>query len=160
MIPSSRATGILLATALVPLVALGTLWWRDRSAPREEPRWGRPGLIQVFPSAGTKPAARSRSVVPVNPACPHCGGYVAAAAKRVGPDEVLAILMVDTRRPQDGHPAPAGVDEIWWDRDMIWRNRWGHRVYGEMLRFDAQGRYRGSEALLDDGARSIPEGRR
>ena len=61
----------------------------------------------------------------------------------------LVVLLVD----QDRSPPRAildsfGAASVWWDRDGTWRQVWGHRVYGERIRFDAAGRYRGTSPPL------------
>jgi len=52
------------------------------------------------------------------------------------------VLIVD----QEREPSPRSVamlraETVWWDRAGVWRGRWGHRLYGELLRFDASGKY-------------------
>jgi hypothetical protein len=94
-------------------------------------------------------------MVAVNLRCPRCLVTLRrldAAWTRCARTERLAALIVDTpRRPGLDALCELPPVPVWWDRDRIWRRRWGHRLYGEVLRFDADGRYAGtmsaSEAL-------------
>ena len=63
-----------------------------------------------------------------------------AAWARHGWREELIALIVDTPARPDARalraipPVP-----VWWDRGGVWRRRWGHRLYGELIQFDASG---------------------
>jgi hypothetical protein len=64
---------------------------------------------------------------------------LADSARRLG-IRVVA-LVVDSRAQPALHRAETlRVDELWWDAQGVWRHRWGHRLYGELMRFDAEGR--------------------
>lgn len=143
------------ARGLVPLATVGALviaglgwsWARDRARPWETPRWDPARFVALSGWTDDGAAApRARWVVPVNPACPHCAGYVARAAELPRPRGVrLALLLVDAARPVDlGELLRPGVDEAWWDREGVWRGSWGHRVYGEVLWFGAEGEFQGA----------------
>ncbi|HVP14459.1 MAG TPA: hypothetical protein VMS88_02880 [Terriglobales bacterium] len=127
------------ALSLAGLAALGWLWHLDRARVRETPRLGGPlVLLRACPVA---PEARTW-LVAVNPGCPHCRQVLVRLANRPPAGVRVGALIVDTRR------RPSAVTlrslpgaPIWWDASNAWRRRWGHRVYGEVIRFDAAGRY-------------------
>lgn len=78
----------------------------------------------------------------VNPSCPHCTRQIRdflAFGERMTARPTLALLVVDERRPPDPRAFERGADQIWWDSRDLWRGEWGHRVYGELLRFDRRG---------------------
>ena len=80
----------------------------------------------------------------VNPRCPHCREALPAAqraARSGGAPARFAVLVVDTpTQPPESEVESFGAEEVWWDTLAIWRERWGHRVYGELLVFDPDGR--------------------
>ena len=128
-----------LAFALAGLAALGGLWQLDRSRPRETPRLGEP--LVLLRACEFAPGARTW-LVAVNPGCPHCRQVLARLASRPLPGVRVGALIVDSRsRPSAGAIASLPGAPIWWDASNAWRRRWGHRVYGEVIRFDAAGRY-------------------
>lgn len=136
--------------ALVAVVALGAWWTSDRARRWEQPRWSRDGFVLLRGDPSTGPAAPTLWVVAVNPRCPGClvtfRRLHAAWTGRARP-EALAVLIVDSpARP--GAAALRGIPAVpvWWDRENRWRRRWGHRLYGEVLEFEASGRYRRSIA--------------
>lgn len=146
------------------VVCLGTAWALSRVQYRERPRWEEaafPRLGDAAISARTSdPAApprpgdgegppvswREHWIVAVHPGCPHCRVSLESvvAARDVDRATVrLTALLVDTPEvPGDSVLATFGADELRWDRDGRWRRRWGHRVYGEVLCFDAAGKLR------------------
>jgi hypothetical protein len=133
---------VLVAAVTALLCALGLAWQRDRHAVWERPGWSprRFVLLDGGPES-SKPA--ERHVVAVNPLCPHCVESLdeVVARRRAGDGRyVIAALIVDTpERPRWGVPMRLGEDETWWDSTGVWRRRWGHRVYGEVLVFDTDG---------------------
>ena len=48
------------------------------------------------------------------------------------------MRVTESLPPGDALPA----DETRWDSSQHWRRRWGHRVYGEVLCFEPDGRLR------------------
>jgi hypothetical protein len=137
---SALAGGWLLGVPIAGLMALGSAWLLDRSRPWEAACWRTDRFVLV----GGRPDSAYRGerwVVAVQPDCPHCmamAPVIADSARRLGVR--VAALIVDCRSAPD--PTRLGtlrVDELWWDSGNVWRRRWGHRVYGELLRFDAAG---------------------
>lgn len=130
------------------VLALGGFWLRDRVRGWETPRWDEARFVRVASGASSPLARPERWVVVVNPECPHCGeslARAAAARARLAPPPWLGALLVDTRvRPDSGVAGMRSLDGVWWDADGVWRGRWGHRVYGEVLRFAPEGGYLGS----------------
>lgn len=141
------------ALAAVPLcgtLLLGGLWLADQTHRWETPSW-RPELFTPLggPPDGADLAAATW-LVAVRPGCGRC---VTAAWRlhagwpaRGGADR-LAVLVVDTAaRP--GRTVLEGLPPVpvWWDRDGVWRRRWGHRIYGEVIGFDRAGHCLGTVA--------------
>jgi hypothetical protein len=130
------------AIAMLVVLSLGGLWAADRVRRWDAPSWNSGGFVAL---RGPAPGQRGRWVVVVNPACASCMATLArldSVWTRAGSPTPLAALLVDL----PGRPRPAALraiatPEIWWDRDGAWRNRWGHRVYGELLRFDDDGHH-------------------
>ncbi len=121
------------------LGALGWLWRSDRARVWESPRLGPPLVIL---RAAASSARATTWLVAVNPDCPHCRDVLTRLSADSTASVHVGALIVDTPR----RPAPATVaalpgSPIWWDARNDWRRRWGHRVYGEVMRFDARGRY-------------------
>ena len=148
MIPRGRRAGsavnrAALAIAAFLLVAIGTLWWRDRTRLREVPRWDDARVVQL---RAADAGARERWIVAVNPECLHCRVRLAQLAGELtgrarGP--ALGVLLVDVPRRPDSlagaETLPAGV---WWDSAATWRSRWGRSAYGEVLVFSPGGSLR------------------
>jgi len=154
----------------VALVALGTLWHFDRTRVWESPRWDDAGLVELRAAepavAGPERAADAAShdagapgpietwAVAVNPRCELCRASLARGldVRRVARSPVrLAALVVDTkRRPSSATVATLTADELRWDSTGAWRHRWGHRLYGELLCFDREGRFVRTIAPLTD----------
>jgi len=144
--PRQAAAVIVLMSSAVLLLALGAWWASDRGQRWQTPSWAASEFVDVVPPAGAATVTELR-VVPINPRCPHCRGHLARAVAecRGRVDLRVAALIVDTPKP----PAvttcsSAGVDGWWWDAHDTWRRRWGHRIYGEVMVFDRQGRYHGT----------------
>jgi hypothetical protein len=144
--PSTRralaAAGGILAS--VSLAALGALWLLDRTRPRETPRWDSAAFPALRRAPGIADGWRERWVVAVHPGCPHCRASLAAlaAARDRSRAEVLvtALVVDEPDRPPDAVLAALPADEACWDSRRIWRDRWRHRVYGEVLCFDSDGK--------------------
>jgi hypothetical protein len=143
--------------ALLVVLTLGGWWASDRSRRWEPPRWSEDAFVPLRAGARAGPAAPTLWVVTVNPRCPSCIGTLrrihAVWARRGRPEELIALIVDSPERPEP--VALRGIPPIavWWDRENVWRGRWGHRLYGELLEFDASGRYRRS-ITADDAART------
>jgi hypothetical protein len=143
-----------LGLALAILTAIGVLWWRDRTHVWETPRWDARRFERLAPPLV---AEHATWMVVVNPDCPHCRARLAELQRRPHDsrrDPALGALLVDVARrprpPESGAPLEGGV---YWDSLGIWRGRWGHRVYGEVLVFAADGSLERTVAPeLDPGA--------
>jgi hypothetical protein len=132
---ADQAAWVLPALALA---ALGWLWHQDRARAWRPPVLGAP-LVRLAAPADT---ALATWLVAVNPDCPHC--LQALARRRAHPPRGAQVgaLIVDAPRPSDpSRLAEWRVAPVWWDARGSWRREWGHRVYGEVLCFDARGRY-------------------
>lgn len=129
--------------ALLGALVLGGMWLRDRTHRWESPRWRDGDFVQLRGGARAAHAGAAMWVIPVNPRCSHCVTTLSrlhAAWVRGGWGENLIVLVVDTPdRPDAAALRAIPSEEVWWDRDGIWRRRWGHRVYGELLEFDRSG---------------------
>jgi hypothetical protein len=139
-----RLQAVLNRTALllsvVVLAAIAIAWWADRMHAWETPRWNAQRFSRlVAPS----PGARARWMVVVNPDCLHCRARLAELLRRQrdpARDPALGVLLVDVRRRPDLQEDTSRMDGgVFWDSLGVWRSRWGHRVYGEVLVFAAGG---------------------
>ena len=115
-------------------------------------------VVRDSPRAGAQ--SRGLELVPVNLQCPHCLRSLRALRASCDPPNDcadLVVLLVDLRaRPAAALVESLGVARVWWDRRGIWRHRWGHRIYGEVVRFDAAGRYLGtSPPIMAPEARAL-----
>jgi hypothetical protein len=133
------------ALVAAALAALGWLWHVDRARIWDTPELGAPlvrlGAAPADTVGDTGPAVDTW-LVAVNPDCPHCLQALAALRARPRRGVRVGALIVDTpRRPGAASLAALGAVPLWWDERGAWRRRWGHRVYGEVLCFDRQGRY-------------------
>ena len=83
-------------------------------------------------------------LVAVNLDCAHCQQHLRALGQRTASRARvprLAALIVDSPgEPRSFDLGVALAGGTWWDRDQVWRQSWGRRVYGETFRFDATGR--------------------
>lgn len=127
-----------MAVIVLATIALGALWAADRAKRWDAPRW----THADFEPLRAPGAAGSRWMFVLNPACASCmatlRGLESGGWSGPGP---LAVLIVDTpSRPGREDLDRIATPEVWWDRDNVWRERWGHRLYGEALLFDAGGR--------------------
>lgn len=150
--------------ALALFAALGVAWWRDRAQHYETPRWDAARFVALAAGGASRAGAGDRVgalasapppaagperadelwLVAVNLDCAHCQQHLRALSRRTASRSRpprLAVLLVDSPgRPQGfdlGVPLTGGT---WWDRDQVWRQSWGRRVYGETFRFDTGGR--------------------
>jgi hypothetical protein len=147
-------TAVHLAAALMSLgvMLLGAAWLADRAHRWERPAWRHPSFVRLrgVPAA---PSHEPVWVVAVNPRCPHCLAALArlrAEWARCGRQEDLVSLVVDTpARPDAGVVAALCTSQVWWDRRGVWRRRWGHRLYGELMQFDGDGRLVRSAPAFD-----------
>lgn len=132
---------IALVLALALFVALGALWWRERTRNYEPPAWPHPAFAMLrAPEAGAPPA---RWIVAVNPGCGNCTARL-AELRRLGAagaaGAALGVLLVDVRHRPDSLVAGEGLTAgVWWDSSGAWRSRWGHRTYGETMVFGEGG---------------------
>lgn len=137
----TQANRIALLLALALFVALGAIWWRERTRRYEAPRWPEPAVALL--SAPEPGAPAPRWIVAVNPECPHCAARLAqlrrdGSAAAVG--AALGVLLVDVPRRPDSLVVGRGLAAgVWWDSAGVWRRRWGHRAYGETMVFGPAG---------------------
>lgn len=128
--------------AAVAFAALAALWLWDRSHRWETPRWEPARFAAMSDAPAT--TARERWVFAVNPICAHCRRRLAEVADSLASQPnvpALAALLVDVpARPDTVRLAAALPAAVYWDSARVWRERWGHRVYGEILIFDGSGR--------------------
>jgi hypothetical protein len=133
---------MLLATLALALVTLGALRLGDALARHETPRWD-PREFHVLRHGGEPAGARETWVVPVNPGCGSCAALLGRVVQRARSDAArprLVALLVDTGERRARAAAwRTYADMVAWDEDQVWRRRWGHRRYGEVLRFDVAG---------------------
>jgi len=145
----------LVVLAMLAAVAFGR-WRADRAQVFDRPSWD-PAAFERLDPDGAVAAPREHGVdgsgagdlplwvVPVNPACESCVAGLAAAYEarnaRRAPVRLVALVVDTPRRPTAGALARLHADERLWDRARIWRDRWGHRTYGEALAFTPGGRY-------------------
>jgi hypothetical protein len=127
------------------LLALGGAVVHQRTRAWDAPRWD-PARFTVLREQAKRRRVETW-VVAFQPVCPHCreslGRVLRAAARHPSRPEV-ALLVIDSPRllAERAVGIAPGVT-VWWDEHETWRRRWGHRLYGEVLRFAPDGRYRG-----------------
>jgi hypothetical protein len=144
----AKLAGVLISTlATAVFFVLGGCWIADRGRRWETPLLD-PARFAVVHDAEHARADSGWEMVPVNLHCPHCLASLRShqSARRDRPAAPsLIVLVVDLdHRPSPASVAGLGAERVWWDRLGVWRGRWGHRLYGEVLRFDARGRYLGT----------------
>jgi len=137
--------GLGLAIVAAGMLGLGWLWHRDRTRAWEPPRWDASRFVAIGGAPRPEAAAAERWLVAVNLECPYCLRSLRQAVSersRAPAPFALGALVVDTAaRPRaEALPELAAVG-WWWDSEDVWRRRWGHRVYGEILVFDSTGLY-------------------
>lgn len=135
------AAGVMALGALL----LGGSWLADRAHRWEKPEWRHRSFVLLRGATGGARAGVATWLVAVNPRCPHCVAALPAlraAWDRNGWRDDLAALIVDTpHRPEAEALRRIPTDQVWWDRNGVWRRRWGHRLYGELIQFDGSGRF-------------------
>jgi len=131
-----------MSLVLVLVAGMGAWWWIDRATVYERPRWDEASFEAIAEAHAARTAAETW-VVAVNPSCAHCLAGMSALADTLGSAPGaprLFVLVVDTAaRPAKRSLSHPRLDGVFWDREGVWRARWGHRMYGEILRFDAAG---------------------
>lgn len=129
-----------LGLSLVLFVAIGAIWWRDRTREWETPRWDSARFAELSAPSGP---VRTTWRVAVNPDCQHCRARLADLMRRrrdPAHDPALGVLLVDVRRRPDRVDEASRLDGgVYWDSSNVWRARWGHRRYGEVFVFAADG---------------------
>ena len=132
------------------LLLMGTVWLRDRTRRWEEPRWPIASIVPLRARpAGTGPIR----LVAINLRCARCVASLRRCCERgLAADGALGALIVDAPvRPRPETLKALPPLPVWWDRDGVWRRRWGHRLYGEVIEFDATGRFAGTRSSADLG---------
>lgn len=144
--PGAWASRAACSAALLAVVALGAWWAADRAR-----RWETPSLerasFRVVRGDGPAPAG-GVWLVPVNLRCGRCREQLhAVLVSRAGgrSPQVVALIVDHDRAPRAETLADLPADQVWWDGTGTWRFRWGHRLYGEVVRFDRHGRYLGTQ---------------
>jgi hypothetical protein len=136
------AIGIAAMAGIAGVGLLGLAWQVDRGRAWETPRWNPSEFVALSPAASD--ARHELWLVSVHPGCGHCRSELDRHARAPQGGIRIAALVVDTpRRPSASFVATLPVAEAWWDHRNIWRRRWGHRLYGDLMRFDSTGRYLG-----------------
>ena len=132
---------VMLALPLVLALLLGALWARDRSQRYETPHWDA-ARFELLLQSPLPPDRRETWVMAVHPECPHCMTRVPQMADSARAAGVRSVALVVDSATRPGEPVLARLpmDEVRWDRRGVWRRRWGHRAYGECMRFDRDGR--------------------
>ncbi len=86
-------------------------------------------------------------VVAFHPLCRHCAESLERTTRRAAAEPGrphVVLLVIDAGRVLAESAASRHATlPVWWDARQVWRRRWGHRVYGEVLRFGPDGAYRG-----------------
>ena len=143
--PLCIAVDLAAGAALVLLVALGCWWASDRARRWEPPRWGHGAFESIRSVTPGEPGAPELWVVATSPRCPRCLATIwrlhRAVAVHAARAEVVALLVDTPARPGAGVLRRLPPIPVWWDRENVWREKWGHRLYGELLQFDRSGRH-------------------
>jgi len=152
----------LLALAAAVALMLG-LWRADRNRAWETPDWDVRRFVTLDTRVGSDAVTAPDTpiwVVPVNPSCPHCMAGLArtfdARNERGSPIRLVALVVDARAAPPPARLAPILADARFWDRDGVWRHRWGHRIYGEVLVFSPGGRYLHTIAPGDGIEEALP----
>lgn len=142
--PLRATTNLAAAMVTIAVLLLGGWWLADRAHQWERPEWRHRTFVRLRGEAHTVPTGAPTWVVAVNLRCPDCLGTLTrlhADWERRGRQQHLVSLIVDTpSRPGAEALRALPTSQVWWDRNGIWRRRWGHRLYGELMQFDESGR--------------------
>jgi hypothetical protein len=134
--------GTVVVSALVSLASLA--WMRHQRAlgPWETPHWDPAHFTELTASAVSH--AEETWVVPVNLSCGSCFHRIERLVKDAPAGKhALAALIVDSpERPLSDLLERRGVRRVYWDERQVWRRRWGHALYGEVMLFERDGRLR------------------
>lgn len=143
--PLRTTINLAAAAATLSVILLGGSWLADRAHRWETPEWRHRFFVRLRDGPHAASAGAPTWVMAVNPRCPHCLGTLArlhADWERRGRQQELVSLIVDTPvRPSAEAVRAVPTSQVWWDRNGIWRRRWGHRIYGELMQFDGSGRF-------------------
>lgn len=144
------------------LFATAIFWQQDRARAWEAPRWEPRAFERLLGPGRARPQPTGADtaetwVVAFHPLCRHCAGSVERVSRIAANDPArprVVLLVIDSARPlaetaARRHPTL----QVCWDARQVWRRHWGHRVYGEVLRFGPDGSYRGPLRWPDVAAR-------
>lgn len=153
------AARVVVGLGAVALAALAWAWRADRARAYATPRWD-PSQFVTLRGGATN--GEETWVVAFHPGCGHCEESlerVESLCSAVSPRPRIVALLIDVPRATAKRAAPrVAADAVLWDARSVWRSAWGHRIYGEVLRFAAGGRLLGTLARDDSSgiARSLP----
>lgn len=144
----STAARWVAVTFVLGFVGLGAAWAVDRARTWERPRWEASRFVALRGGHVPPPGSHGLVAVAVNTRCPHCLESLAALADSLEPLRAagraprLVALVVDAPvRPGAREIARVNAGLVAWDSAQVWRHRWGRRLYGDVLHFDAGGRW-------------------
>lgn len=145
------------ALAAVVVVAIGVIWYLDRAGANQTPQWDTARFETVRPPLPADAGGDETWVVAVQLRCPHCRESLGRVlhATRDHDERIAAVaLLVDT----DALPGAdlmahvADAEAVYWDREGLWRRRWGRSRWGEVMCFGRDGRLLRVLAPLEDSA--------
>jgi len=120
-------------------------WWIDRTTVYERPEWNEQSFEPLSAPRTSDDAGGETWVMAVNPHCSHCMTTLASLADTLGTGagapRLIALIVDAGSRPAERDVAHPRLDGVFWDRDQVWRSHWGHRLYGELMRFGRDGRW-------------------
>lgn len=141
--------------ATLGALALGGAWLADRAHRWEQPAWQPRAFVRLergtavrlgaVAAPSDRPGSRDRWVMPVNPRCSHCMTTLRRLhetwSQRAWEPDLITLIVDTPVRPGEDALVPIPTAQVWWDARGIWRGRWGHRLYGEIIQFDGAGRF-------------------
>jgi len=136
--------GWLWSVMAAAFVILAAAWAMDRQRSWDAPRWETRLFTPLLWQGNRDAHEDSLRVVAIQPRCPHCMIGLERMRGLIRGDRLVALIVDTPRRPRRTFATSLRLREVWWDRDDVWRRRWGRRVYGEILIFDRRGRWIGS----------------